>query len=199
MTRLFANANYDFIGARRYAYGVTAAILIPGLLFLILAGLNYSIEFTGGTLVQIRSQKTVDVAQLRSGLDQQGIHGAEIQGFGAPNEYVIRETTLPDGTVIAKITGNLAVELTNLSTGEMRTYQINGPGTATFYPDGSFSVEAAGPNLYWTLPENLPEIPAGVPTLSYTTGYIAFAVDANGRTTSYVHHGATTDVCAQLA
>ncbi|HET7421936.1 MAG TPA: hypothetical protein VFJ92_00145, partial [Gemmatimonadales bacterium] len=98
MTRLFANANYDFIGVRRYAYGVTAAILLPGLLFLMLAGLNYSIEFTGGTLVQIRSQKTVDVAQLRSGLDQQGIHGAEIQGFGAPNEYVIRARVAKPGT-----------------------------------------------------------------------------------------------------
>ena len=63
-----------------------------------LAGLNYSIEFTGGTLVQIRSQKTVDVAQLRSGLDQQGIHGAEIQGFGAPNEYVIRARVAKPGT-----------------------------------------------------------------------------------------------------
>ena len=98
MTRLFANANYDFIGVRRYAYGVTAAILLPGLVFLMLAGLNYSIEFTGGTLVQIRSQKTVDVAQLRSGLDQQGIHGAEIQGFGAPNEYVIRARVAKPGT-----------------------------------------------------------------------------------------------------
>jgi hypothetical protein len=119
--------------------------------------------------------------------------------FVRSNEYIIRNTTLPDGTVIAKITGNLAVQLTNLSTNETRTYQINGPGTATFPPDGSFSVEAAGPNLYWTLPANLPDAPAGVPTLSYTTGYLAFAVAANGRTTSYVHHGATTDVCAQLA
>jgi hypothetical protein len=118
--------------------------------------------------------------------------------FVRSNEYVIRETTLPDGTVIDKFTGNLAVELTNLSTGATGTYQINGPGTATFYPDGSFSVEAAGPNLYWTLPENLPETPASVPTLSYTTGYLAFAVDANGKTTSYVHHGATADVCEQL-
>jgi preprotein translocase subunit SecF len=43
MLRLFGNANYDFIGARRYAYGLTAAILLPGLLFLLLKGLNYSI------------------------------------------------------------------------------------------------------------------------------------------------------------
>jgi hypothetical protein len=118
--------------------------------------------------------------------------------FVRSNEYVIRETTLPDGTVIDKVTGNLAVKLTNLSTGQTRTYQINGPGTGTFHPDKSFSVEAAGPNLYWTLPENLPESPAGVPTLSYTTGYLAFAVDGNGQTTSYVHRGTTTDVCTQL-
>ena len=68
MTRFFANANYDFIGVRRYAYGVTAAIILPGLLFLMIKGLNYSIEFTGGTLVQIQTTKPLEVATLRSDL-----------------------------------------------------------------------------------------------------------------------------------
>jgi preprotein translocase subunit SecF len=90
MLRLFSNAKYDFIGLRHYAYGLTAAILIPGLIFLLVRGLNYSIEFTGGTLLQIQSKKPVDVARLRTGLDRQGLHGAEIQQFGAENEYVIR-------------------------------------------------------------------------------------------------------------
>jgi preprotein translocase subunit SecF len=90
MLRLFSNASYDFIGLRRYAYGLTALILLPGLVFLLIKGLNYSIEFTGGTLLQIESKKPVDVAQLRTGLDRQGLHGAEIQRFGAENEYVIR-------------------------------------------------------------------------------------------------------------
>jgi len=98
MLRLFANANYDFIGLRRYAYGITAAVILPGLLFLLIKGLNYSIEFTGGTLVQIRSGTTVDVAHLRTGLDRQGIHGAEIQNFGAANEYVIRARVAKPGT-----------------------------------------------------------------------------------------------------
>jgi preprotein translocase subunit SecF len=98
MLRLFANANYDFIGFRRYAYGVTAAVILPGLLFLLIKGLNYSIEFTGGTLVQIRSGTQVDVGHLRTGLDQQGIHGAEIQNFGAANEYVIRARVAKPGT-----------------------------------------------------------------------------------------------------
>jgi preprotein translocase subunit SecF len=49
MLRLFSNAKYDFIGVRRYAYGITVAILLPGLIFLFIRGLNYSTEFTGGT------------------------------------------------------------------------------------------------------------------------------------------------------
>jgi preprotein translocase subunit SecF len=98
MLRLFGHANYDFIGARRYAYGFTAAILIPGLVLLLLWGLNYSIEFTGGTLLQVQSNKTVNVADLRTGLDREGIHGAEIQNFGAPNEYVIRARVAKPGS-----------------------------------------------------------------------------------------------------
>src|SRR6476469_4846583 len=98
MLRLFSNANYDFIGVRRYAYIITAAILLPGLLFLLITGLNYSIEFTGGTLLQIQSRKTVDVASLRTGLDREGIHGAEIQNFGSQNEYVIRARLAKPGT-----------------------------------------------------------------------------------------------------
>jgi preprotein translocase subunit SecF len=98
MLRFFANAKYDFIGVRRYAYGVTVALILPGLLFLLVQGLNYSIEFTGGTLVQVASKKTVDVADLRTGLDREGIHGAEIQNFGAPNEYVIRARVAKPGT-----------------------------------------------------------------------------------------------------
>jgi preprotein translocase subunit SecF len=98
MLRLFSNAKYDFIGFRRFAYGLTAAILLPGLLFLLVKGLNYSIEFTGGTLLQIHSKKPVNVADLRTGLDRQGIHGAEIQNFGAENEYVIRARVAKPGS-----------------------------------------------------------------------------------------------------
>jgi preprotein translocase subunit SecF len=98
MLRLFSNAKYDFIALRHYAYGLTALILIPGLLFLLIKGLNYSIEFTGGTLLHIQSQAPVDVGDVRAGLDAQGLHGAEIQNFGADNEYVIRARVAKPGS-----------------------------------------------------------------------------------------------------
>ena len=98
MTRFFAHANYDFIGVRKYAYAVTAAVILPGLLFLAARGLNYSIEFTGGTLLQIEAKQPVNVGRVRAALDAQGIHGAEIQQFGTQNDYVIRARVAKAGT-----------------------------------------------------------------------------------------------------
>jgi preprotein translocase subunit SecF len=98
MVRLFANANYDFLGVRKYAYGVTAVVLGIGLLALILSGINYSVEFTGGTLIQVETTAPIDVSRVRDGLNAQGIRGAEIQAFGSDREYVIRARTAKEGT-----------------------------------------------------------------------------------------------------
>ena len=117
------------------------------------------------------------------------------------NEFIIHETVGPDGTIYDQYAGNLVVEVTNLETGKSLTYNISGPGTFWQNPDaGTFGGQLYGPNLLWTAPENLPDDPAGVPALSYTTGPVSFTVDANsGKTISYSHRGRTTDVCAALA
>src|SRR5205807_1868328 len=98
MIRLFANANYDFIKWRRWAYGLTAAIIIPGFSLFLVRGLNYSIEFTGGTLIQVRTPTPVGTDRIRAALDAAGIRDAEIQEFGAPNEYVVRTRLGAAGT-----------------------------------------------------------------------------------------------------
>lgn len=91
MVRIFANANYDFLAVRKAAYIITAAFVLPGLALLALRPLNESIEFTGGTLIQLHvNQGEVRTADIRSGLAAAGITDAEIQTFGAPNEFVIR-------------------------------------------------------------------------------------------------------------
>ena len=76
MIRLFANANYDFIKWRRWAFSVTGGIMLVGLAFLVTRGLNYSIEFTGGTLIQVESAKRVETGLIRRSLDDVGLHGA---------------------------------------------------------------------------------------------------------------------------
>jgi preprotein translocase subunit SecF len=98
MLRFFANAAYDFIAYRRTAYLVTAVVLALGFGAMLLRGVNYSVEFTGGTLVQVETGAPVDVGRLRSALDAQGIRSAEIQSFGSAQEYVIRARTAKEGT-----------------------------------------------------------------------------------------------------
>jgi preprotein translocase subunit SecF len=95
--RLFANANYDFLGRRRVAYLITLAFIVPGLLVLVLRGVNYSVEFTGGTLMQVQSEQPVDVGAVRSALAARGIQGAEIQTFGSNRELVIRARVVREG------------------------------------------------------------------------------------------------------
>jgi len=88
--RLFANARYDFIKVRRWAYGITAAIIVPGMIMLAARGITYSIEFTGGTMMQVRTTEAVEMNRLRTALERGGVPKAEIQSFGSPRDFVIR-------------------------------------------------------------------------------------------------------------
>jgi preprotein translocase subunit SecF len=90
MIRLFANASYDFIKWRRWAFSLTGAIMLIGVGFLATRGINYSIEFTGGTLMQVETHKKVETGVIRAALDNVGLNGAEIQTFGSDTSYVIR-------------------------------------------------------------------------------------------------------------
>src|SRR5258705_159587 len=63
MIRLFANAQYDFIKWRRWAFSLTGAIMLVGLGFLVTRGVNYSIEFTGGTQVQVEAAHKLPIAK----------------------------------------------------------------------------------------------------------------------------------------
>jgi preprotein translocase subunit SecF len=95
--RLFANANYDFIGRRKLGYIISLVLIVPGLLMLLVRGVNYSVEFTGGTLLQVEAQAPVDVGRVRSALTDAGIHGAELQTFGSDRELVIRARVAREG------------------------------------------------------------------------------------------------------
>jgi preprotein translocase subunit SecF len=90
MIRLFANANYDFIKWRRVAFSVTGAIMLIGAIFLVTRGLNYSIEFTGGTSVQFEVAHRVETGKIRTALDQVGLRGADIYNFGSDTSYQVR-------------------------------------------------------------------------------------------------------------
>lgn len=90
MLRIFHNTKYDFIRWWKWAAGLTIAFLLVGLGSYLIAPINYSIEFTGGTLMQVEFKQPLDVGALRSRLGAAGVQGAEIVQFGSEREFIIR-------------------------------------------------------------------------------------------------------------
>jgi preprotein translocase subunit SecF len=90
MLRILHDTNYDFIRWWKVMAGITVAFIVLGLGSLAIKPPNYSIEFTGGTLMQLEFVQPPDVGEIRATLDQAGIQGAEIQQFGTNREFTVR-------------------------------------------------------------------------------------------------------------
>jgi preprotein translocase subunit SecF len=91
MLRILHNTNFDFIRWWRTAAIATVAFMAAGLAsFAVTGPVNYGIEFTGGTLMQLQFAEAPDVGTIRSTLDGAGITGAEIQQYGTPLDYTVR-------------------------------------------------------------------------------------------------------------
>jgi preprotein translocase subunit SecF len=90
MIEIFRTPSYNFIGKRHWAYVVSVLLVLASLGSLAVRGLRYDIDFTGGTLVQVRFAAPPDVATVRATLARVGLGDSIIQEFGDPREYLIR-------------------------------------------------------------------------------------------------------------
>lgn len=89
--RLLKNVNIDFLGKRRIAAALSGTVILIGLLSLLSkGGPMLSIDFSGGTLAQIRFSAPIEVSDLRIRLLEQGFNRPAIQRFGTGNEILIR-------------------------------------------------------------------------------------------------------------
>jgi len=92
--RLFDQANYRFIESRRKAYVVSGIVLLIGIgamifnVFAIGNWQNYGVDFTGGSLIQVRFEEPTTAAELRAALG--GVEAPPITRFGQEEEFLIR-------------------------------------------------------------------------------------------------------------
>src|SRR5215471_20918509 len=96
MLRILHDTKYDFIRYWKQAAILTIAWIIIGLGFLAIHGVNKSIEFTGGTLVQLQFHRPPQVDEIRTVVAQAGFPNSEITKFGSDTDYTVRAQ--PHGT-----------------------------------------------------------------------------------------------------
>jgi len=101
--KFFQTPNIDFIGFRRKAMTASAVVLLVGLASMLFhGGLETSIDFAGGALVEIQMENPVPLADLRSVVEAAGYGGAEITHFGAENEFLIKVKAVGDPVLVAE-------------------------------------------------------------------------------------------------
>ena len=89
--RFLKETNIDFLSMRRFGFVISGSFILAGIVSLLLqGGPLLSIDFTGGTLAQVRFEEAPDIAKVRSALNALDVGIGEVQTFGTPNEILIR-------------------------------------------------------------------------------------------------------------
>ncbi len=81
---------FDFMGWRRVSVAISIVLMLASIALLATRGLNYGIDFTGGTLIEVEFAEPVPVADVRSTLETGGFKGAMVQALGGAREVAIR-------------------------------------------------------------------------------------------------------------
>jgi preprotein translocase subunit SecF len=99
MLRILHDTRYDFIRYWKHAAIITIAFIVAGFAAMIYHqvrtghAVNRSIEFTGGTLMQLRFQEPPRVGDIRSSVERAGFPNPEVTQFGSNREYTVRAQT----------------------------------------------------------------------------------------------------------
>ena len=90
MRTLIRETRFDFMARRRNALMVSAALLLIAVASLAFRGLNFGIDFTGGTLVEVAYPASAELGPLRAALHVEGFDDAVVQHFGTAREVLVR-------------------------------------------------------------------------------------------------------------
>ena len=90
MRSLIRETRFDFMGRRRPALVVSAALLLVTFASLAFRGLDFGIDFTGGTLVEVAYPESAELDTLRTALTVEGFDDAVVQHFGTTRDVLVR-------------------------------------------------------------------------------------------------------------
>ena len=92
------DTHFDFTRFRRISFPISALLSIAAIVLFFTHGLNFGIDFKGGTLLEIQAKSgTADLTSLRATLGTLNLGDVQLQQFGGPSEVLIRVAEQPGG------------------------------------------------------------------------------------------------------
>ena len=79
---MFENTKFDIVGHRKIWYLISLLIIIPGIFCMVTKGFNFGIDFTGGTIIEMRFEQPVGIESVRKVMGQYKLDNAQIQLSG---------------------------------------------------------------------------------------------------------------------
>jgi preprotein translocase subunit SecF len=88
--RIFENLHIDFLGKRKIFYVVSAILFLAGFINIIFRGLEFGIDFKGGSEIVLQFDKPVNIAQVRNYVENIGLGAVELKTFGGETGVLVR-------------------------------------------------------------------------------------------------------------
>jgi preprotein translocase subunit SecF len=99
--------------------------------FLVTRGLHLSIEFTGGSVLEVQYQQAADLAKVRTAVDSLGLGEVQVQNFGTSRDVLIR-VPLREGIAQQEVAGRVFGALCQAEQGQVRVHEATGePGSVS--------------------------------------------------------------------
>ncbi len=125
------DTKFDFMRFRRISFPVSAVLSILAIFLYFFHGLNFGIDFVGGTLMEVQSKSgPADLAKMRETVSGLGLGEVQLQQFGGPTNVLLRVAQQPGGeqaqqAAVAKVRQALGDSV------EYRRVEVVGPRVST--------------------------------------------------------------------
>ncbi|MEP1880778.1 MAG: protein translocase subunit SecF, partial [Roseibium sp.] len=89
--------SYRFMWWRKISFPLSIVLAVASIAVFVTIGLNYGIDFKGGTVIEMRTEGPADIGAIRTELGTLNLGDVQVQEFGSPEEVLVRIEEQPGG------------------------------------------------------------------------------------------------------
>jgi preprotein translocase SecF subunit len=125
-------------------YALSGLVILAGIVSLIVKGIDYGVDFRGGTELTLHFDRELEISDIRNALGAIGLGNSEIKSFGTGGDLLIRTTEQAEGAIIAdRIKGAIAQAFPQTKFEVLKQYKISPKISVELRRDALYAVIAS--------------------------------------------------------